>query len=52
MKKNVGGIDKQIRYVLGTIFLLTAFFAPLDPLWRGVALLLAVIAFVTAITGL
>ncbi len=52
MKKNVGGIDRQLRYVFGAIFLLIALFAPLDPLWRGVMLILAVIAFVTAITSL
>jgi len=52
MKKNVGGIDRQLRYLFGAIFVLIALFAPLDPIWRGVILLLAVIAFITAITRL
>jgi len=52
MKKNVGGIDRQLRYLLGAIFVLIALFAPLDPVWRGIILILAAIAFITAITSL
>ncbi len=52
MEKNVGSIDRNLRYLLGAIFILIALFAPVDPLWRIVAVVIAIIAFATAITGL
>lgn len=51
MKKNVGGIDRQLRFFAGAFLLLMAIFAPLDPIWRIVMLVLAIIAFFTAITN-
>ncbi len=52
MEKNVGGIDRKIRFALGTILLLAGVLAPLDPAWRGGLLVVAAIALVTAYTGL
>jgi hypothetical protein len=52
MKKNVGGIDLQLRYLLGAIFVLIALFAPLDLGWKIVLLVIAAIAFITAMIGL
>ncbi|MBM9605648.1 YgaP family membrane protein [Desulfopila inferna] len=52
MEKNVGSLDKNIRYLLAAVLVLIALFTPLDPIWRIVLLILAAIAFVTAITGL
>jgi hypothetical protein len=47
MTCNVGGIDRGIRAVLGTAFLLAALFLPIDTLWRVVLFVLAGIAFFT-----
>jgi hypothetical protein len=52
MQHNVGGIDRQIRIVLGAVLVLAGLFAPLDPVWRIVFFVGAAIAFITAITGL
>lgn len=52
MEKNVGSLDRNVRYLLGAIFVLIALFAPVDPMWRIVAVVIGIIAFVTAITGL
>lgn len=51
MTKNVGGIDRQLRFFSGAFLLLIALFAPLDPIWRIVLLIMAIIAFFTAITN-
>ncbi|WP_372624627.1 DUF2892 domain-containing protein [Falsiroseomonas sp.] len=47
MTCNVGGIDRGIRAVLGTVFLLAALFVTMDTLWRVVLFVLAGIAFFT-----
>lgn len=52
MKKNVGGIDQQIRFGLGAILLLGGILAPIDPGWRIGLFVVAAIAMVTAFTGL
>ncbi len=52
MKKNIGSVDRQIRYLFGAIFLLLGLFAPLDPVWKVAVLIIAAVAFITAITGL
>lgn len=52
MKQNVGGLDRQLRYGAGAILILVALFAPIDPLWRWLAAIVALVALVTAITGL
>jgi len=49
MEKNVGGIDRQLRFFFGAFFLLAAILAPLDPIWRIVMLVMAIIAFFTAV---
>ncbi|WP_459943954.1 YgaP family membrane protein [Desulfocastanea catecholica] len=50
MKKNVGGIDRQLRFFFGAFLLLMVILAPLDPIWRIVMLVMAIIAFFTAMT--
>ena len=52
IEKNVGGIDKTIRIVLGMVFLAAALFVTGGGLGRWVLFLLAAIAFVTAFVGL
>lgn len=52
MKQNVGGIDRQIRILMGAVLVLAGLFAPLDPVWRTVVFVAGAIAFITAITGL
>ena len=51
MKKNVGGLDRQLRFFFGAFLLLMVILAPLDPIWRLVMLVMAIIAFFTAITS-
>jgi VanZ family protein len=51
MKENIGVIDRQIRYLSMAALIFIALFAPLDPIWRVIVLVLAAIAFITAITG-
>jgi hypothetical protein len=51
MTKNVGGLDRQLRFFFGAFLLLMALFAPLDLIWRIVLLIMAIIAFFTAITN-
>lgn len=52
MEKNVGGIDRKIRYLVGAILLAGGLLAPLDMPWRAGMIVLAAIAFITAFTGL
>lgn len=51
MKKNVGGIDKILRIVLGLALLLTGLLAPLGANLRILALVLAAVALLTGIFG-
>lgn len=49
MKCNVGGIDRTGRIVIGIVLLLVGLAAPLDMIWRIVALVIAAIALLTGI---
>lgn len=49
MKCNVGGIDRTGRIVIGIVLLVVALVAPIEMVWRIVALVVAGIALVTAI---
>ncbi len=46
MKRNVGGIDRTGRIVIGIVLLVVALAAPIEMAWRIVA---AAVALVTAI---
>ena len=48
MKCNVGGIDRTVRIVLGVVLLIAGLAAPVELIWRIVALAVAGIALVTA----
>ncbi len=48
MKKNVGGMDRTARFVVGVILLIVAAVAPIEMAWRVVALIVALVALVTA----
>jgi hypothetical protein len=52
MKKNVGGLDKTLRIVLGIGLVLVALFAPIGTGWRIGVAAVAAVALVTAFTGL
>lgn len=49
MKCNVGGIDRTVRIVLGVVLLIVGLAAPVELIWRIVALVVAGIALVTAV---
>ncbi len=49
MKCNVGGIDRTGRIVIGIVLLVVGLAAPVEMIWRIVALVIAAIALVTAI---
>lgn len=49
MKKNVGGADRIFRIVLGVVLIAIALLVPLEPVWRGVLLVLAAIALITGL---
>ena len=51
MNKNVGGIDKTIRIILGTSLLLAGFFVQMTAGWRLAAFVISAIAYVTAFSG-
>lgn len=48
MKSNVGGLDRTGRFVLGAVLLIVGLAAPIEMVWRIVALVIAAIALVTA----
>ncbi len=48
MKRNVGGMDRTLRFVVGVVLLIVGLAAPLEMTWRIVALVIAAIALVTA----
>jgi hypothetical protein len=52
MKKNVGGIDKAIRFIIGIILVLVGFFVQMSTGLRIGAFVVAAIAIITAFTGL
>jgi hypothetical protein len=52
MQKNVGGIDKNIRLLLGAILVLIGLFAPMDTGWRIGTMVVGGIALLTGFTGL
>ena len=49
MKCNVGGMDRTVRIVLGVVLLIAGLAAPVELIWRIVALVVAGIALVTAV---
>jgi Inner membrane protein YgaP-like, transmembrane domain len=51
MKKNVGGIDKAIRFIIGIILGLVGFFVHMGTGLRIGAFVVAAVALVTAFTG-
>jgi hypothetical protein len=48
MGHNVGGVDRIGRIVIGIVLLIVALTAPMTMVWRGVLLIVAAIALVTA----
>lgn len=48
MKRNVGGVDRAGRIILGIVMVAIAVFAPVDLVWRIVAGVVAVVALGTA----
>jgi Inner membrane protein YgaP-like, transmembrane domain len=51
MKKNVGGFDKTIRFVIGIVLALVGFFVHISTGLRIGVFAVAAIALVTAFTG-
>jgi len=51
MSKNVGSIDRNIRIIVGGVFLLVGFFAQISTALKTAAFAVAGIALVTAFTG-
>jgi len=51
MKRNVGGIDKSLRLILGIVSVLVGIFAPISGGLRIVAFAVAAVAFFTGIYG-
>jgi hypothetical protein len=51
MKKNVGGIDKIVRFILGIAAIFVGIFAPIAGGLRVVAFVVAAVALLTAIFG-
>ena len=51
MEKNVGGIDKVLRFILGIAAVFVGVFAPIAGGLRIVAFVVAAVAFFTAIYG-
>jgi len=49
MKCNVGGMDRTSRIVIGVVLLAVGLMAPIEMIWRIVALAVAAIALLTAI---
>jgi hypothetical protein len=49
MKPNVGGVDLNIRIVLGIVLLVVGLVAPVSAMWQIVALVVAAIALITAV---
>lgn len=49
MKRNVGGIDRIGRIVIGIVLLVVGLAAPISATWQIVALVVAAIALVTAV---
>ena len=49
MKCNVGGMDRTGRIVVGIVLLIVGLAAPVELIWRIVALVVAGIALVTAV---
>lgn len=48
MKRNVGGIDRIARIVIGIVLLVVGLAAPIGMTWQVVALVIAAVALVTA----
>jgi hypothetical protein len=48
MKRNVGGIDRTGRIVIGILLLVIGLVAPVEMAWRIAALVIAAVALVTA----
>ena len=51
MSKNVGSIDRNIRIIVGGVFLIVGLFAQISTGLKTGAFAVAAIAFVTAFTG-
>ena len=51
MEKNVGGIDKVLRFILGIVAVFVGVFAPISGGLRIVAFVVAGVALFTAIYG-
>lgn len=52
MKKNVGGLDRNFRFLAGSILVLVGLFAPLGAGWQTGIVVVGGIALITGFTGL
>jgi hypothetical protein len=51
VKRNVGGIDKILRFVVGIVAILVGLLAPISAGLRIIALVVAAVALFTAVFG-
>lgn len=51
MKRNVGGMDRNARIVVGIVLLIVGLAVPMEMLWRVISLVVAGVALVTAAVG-
>jgi len=51
MKKNVGGVDRNVRIVAGIVLLVGGVFAPVGVGWKIGMFAVSLVAFATAFTG-
>ena len=49
MERNVGGMDRNVRFGIGGLFLLLALFLPWAWGWRALFLILGAVAIATAV---
>jgi hypothetical protein len=52
MKKNIGGIDKGIRIIIGLILLIGGIFYPMGTGWRVGVFIVAGLTLINAFIGL
>jgi len=52
MKRNMGGVDRTLRFIIGVVLIIAGIFAVKSTVWTVVMIVIGAVMLLTAISGL
>jgi len=52
MKRNMGGVDRTLRFIIGVVLIIAGIFAVKSTAWTIVMIIIGLVMLLTSITGI